>query len=276
MFRGREKYLTEAIGVADSMTRNGTFIRNWVESVTASDIFSKVFGLNRSEAISIIDGGTFSKFISKNMTENITVVDVKTLSVDYARYWTEAITASDARTFTIDYARNWVESVSVVDIIDAVKDTGGTDYEKNLTEAITASDTRTFTVDYARFWVESVTASGVCTPQKIPEGGVDYEKDLTESIGVIIIGSVVIVETNIFYELFLSLNMWGYIGPIALVIIGVFLVKKEKSLGVIWILLESLIIATYFSLLEATPDYWWHIIILLMGVIISTFQLMDR
>ncbi len=83
-------------------------------------------------------------------------------------------------------------------------------------------------------------------------------------------------EINIFNELFLSLELWGYFGPIALVAIGIILIKKEKSLGIFWIILESLVIAQYFTLLEATPDYWWHIIILLLGVIVLTFQLIDR
>ena len=44
--------------------------------------------------------------------------------------------------------------------------------------------------------------------------------------------------TGIFYEMFLSLNMWGYLGPIALVIGGYFAMRKEKSLGVIWFVVE--------------------------------------
>jgi hypothetical protein len=81
---------------------------------------------------------------------------------------------------------------------------------------------------------------------------------------------------DLFYEVFLSTEISGYFGPLALVVIGYFLAKKDRTLGVLWVVVESLIIAQYFALLDATPDYWWHIIILLMGVIISTFQLMDR
>ncbi len=83
-------------------------------------------------------------------------------------------------------------------------------------------------------------------------------------------------DINIFEELFLSTELWGYFGPIALVVMGLILIKKEKSLGIFWILLESLVIAHYYTLLEATPSYWWHIIILLLGVVVLTFQLIER
>lgn len=81
---------------------------------------------------------------------------------------------------------------------------------------------------------------------------------------------------NIFYELFLSLELWGYFGPLALVIIGYFLTKKERGLGIFFIIVDSLIIATYLGLVEATPQYWWHIFILILGVIQCTFRLVSR
>lgn len=81
---------------------------------------------------------------------------------------------------------------------------------------------------------------------------------------------------DLFYELFLSTEIFGYFGPLAIVIIGYLIAKKEKTLAVLWVVVQTLIIAQYFALLEATPDYWWQIIILLMGVIISAFQLVDR
>jgi len=81
---------------------------------------------------------------------------------------------------------------------------------------------------------------------------------------------------NIFFELFLSTNLWGYLGPIGLVIIGYVLSNKDKFLGVLWLVVESLIISHYLTLVEATPEYWWHIIILLLGVIQCAFQMMKR
>ncbi len=84
------------------------------------------------------------------------------------------------------------------------------------------------------------------------------------------------MEINIFDELFMSTEMWGYFGPLALVIIGYLLTKKNKELGIFLIIVESLIIYHYLTLLGDTPEYWWHVIILLLGVILCAFQMMDR
>jgi len=74
-------------------------------------------------------------------------------------------------------------------------------------------------------------------------------------------------DINWFSELFLSTEMWGYFGPLALVIIGIFLMKKEKALWIFFIIVDSLVLAQYLALVEATPDYWWQIVIMILGVI---------
>lgn len=82
---------------------------------------------------------------------------------------------------------------------------------------------------------------------------------------------------NIFYDLFFSANMWSYLGPMGLVIIGYFLAKKEKVLGVLWFVLECLFVAQYFTLVNANPAYWWHIFILLLGGLFTcVYPLWDR
>lgn len=82
---------------------------------------------------------------------------------------------------------------------------------------------------------------------------------------------------NIFYDLFLSSNMWGYIGPLALAIGGYYIAKKSRSLGVLWFIVDCLFISQYFELIEANPNYWWQIIILMMGCILCLIPaLMDR
>ena len=83
-------------------------------------------------------------------------------------------------------------------------------------------------------------------------------------------------ELSIIEELFLSTNMIGYFGPLALVVIGYLITKKNKELGIFMIIVDSLIIWQYFALIEATPDYWWHVIILLLGVVLCAIQMMDR
>lgn len=83
-------------------------------------------------------------------------------------------------------------------------------------------------------------------------------------------------EINWFSELFLSIEMWGYFGPLALVVIGVILTKKNKELGIFMIIVDSLIIAQYLALVDITPAYWWHVIILLLGVVQCAIQLWTR
>ena len=75
----------------------------------------------------------------------------------------------------------------------------------------------------------------------------------------------VMQDINWFSEIFLSLEMWGYLGPFALVIIGVILADRDKFLGVFWFIIECLFASRYLELIEATPDYWWHILIIIMG-----------
>jgi len=77
------------------------------------------------------------------------------------------------------------------------------------------------------------------------------------------------MEINIFQELFLSTEMWGYFGPVGLIAIGLILTKKERSLGVLMFLIDCLCMYQYSTLLEATPDYYWHMIILLLGGILT-------
>ena len=83
-------------------------------------------------------------------------------------------------------------------------------------------------------------------------------------------------EINIFNELFLSTELWGYFGPLALVVLGFMLVKKDKTLGLVMFIVDSLVISHYLTLVDATPGYWWNIIILLIGAISCTIQMIDR
>ena len=73
---------------------------------------------------------------------------------------------------------------------------------------------------------------------------------------------------ELFYFLFLSNEIWGYFGPLLLVVVGFVLGKKDKVLGVVWFIVECLFIAQYATLMETTPDYIWHFLIILLGGII--------
>ena len=81
---------------------------------------------------------------------------------------------------------------------------------------------------------------------------------------------------DLFYELFLSLEISGYLGPLALVVIGSMIMKKDKALGIFMFIVDCLVISHYLGLVEATPNYWWQIIILLLGVVLCVFQMIDR
>ena len=84
-------------------------------------------------------------------------------------------------------------------------------------------------------------------------------------------------DINWFSELFLSLDMWGYLGPIGLVIIGYALAEKDKTLGIFWFIVECLFVAHYLDLVAATPQYWWHIFIILLGGLFTcVFPLITR
>lgn len=75
-------------------------------------------------------------------------------------------------------------------------------------------------------------------------------------------------DVNILEELFLSTEIYGLLGVIGIVIIGYFLSEKDKFLGAFWFVLESLLAAYYYELVESTPAYWWNILILLVGGIL--------
>ena len=83
-------------------------------------------------------------------------------------------------------------------------------------------------------------------------------------------------DINWFSELFLSTEMWGYFGPLALVVIGFIVTKNERGLGIFFVIVDSLVIAQYLALVGTTPDYWWHIFILIFGVITCAFQMWSK
>jgi len=84
-------------------------------------------------------------------------------------------------------------------------------------------------------------------------------------------------DTGFFYQIFLSLEMWSIFGPALIVICGFVVAKKDRGLGIIFFIVECLVVYQYFMLVDATPFYWWHIIILMFGGIIPCgFSLSDR
>jgi hypothetical protein len=89
--------------------------------------------------------------------------------------------------------------------------------------------------------------------------------------------TITTVTDSIFYQLFFSPEMWSYLGPIAVVVVGYFCMKEDKALGVLWFIVECLIIYQYLVLVATTPDYWWHVYILLFGGLFTcVFPLWDK
>jgi hypothetical protein len=85
------------------------------------------------------------------------------------------------------------------------------------------------------------------------------------------------MEINLFEELFMTTTMWGYLGPMFLVVIGYLLAKKDRNLGVLWFIMECLFIGQYAALAVTTPQYWWHFFILLFGGLMTcVYPLWDR
>ena len=284
-----EKNLTETATVADVRTNEADFDRSYTETVTAADVKTTVadFVRNLVESIGVVGALTIAKLTTKDMIESISASDVRTTAVAYARNQVETISIADILARGIGL--NMSESVSVVDVIDTAKfimkdmiesisasdvRTTAVAYARNLTESISAIDAQSNAAIYVRDFVEAITVSDIRDIVKNPTGGEDYEKNLTEEIGVgPIIGYV--VGGTLLYQLFFSLNMWGYLGPIALVIVGYIASKKDRFIGLIFIIVKSLIIAIYLTLVTATPGYWWHVFILILGVILITGSLLS-
>jgi len=82
---------------------------------------------------------------------------------------------------------------------------------------------------------------------------------------------------DLLFELFLSTGGLGYLGPFVIVIIGYLLAKKDKGLGLIAFIVQCLIAAQYFTFIEADPAYWWQVVIILVGGMLTcVVPLMDR
>lgn len=92
-----------------------------------------------------------------------------------------------------------------------------------------------------------------------------------------IMGAKNLMILSFFSEVFLSIRMWGYIGPLAVVICGYAVAKKSQILGVFYFIFECLIVSHYLELVEAIPEYWWHIIIVLLGGLFTcVYPMFDR
>lgn len=269
-----EKDMTEGVTAAETNENAASYDRTFTESVSAVDVRTTAADMARNlvESIGVVGVLTMLRGREKDLVETVSVADVRNFSTDYARGLVEAISVSDVWSKT--FGLNRFESISAADTVDTSKF-----ISKKMSESITVADVRMLSADFVRDLVEAITVVEIIDAQKL--GGNDYEKDLTEWITVSIEldteGGTSALAGSMFYQLFFSLDMWGYIGPLALVIIGYIVASKDKNLGVLWFVLESLVIANYLTLVAETPDYWWHIFILLIGCMSTLmYSIRDR
>ena len=82
-------------------------------------------------------------------------------------------------------------------------------------------------------------------------------------------------DINLFEQLFLTTEMWGLFGPLALVVAGFFITQKEKGLGILFIIVNSIIVYQYLQIANYEL-YLWHVIILILGIMQCTFQLFGK
>lgn len=80
---------------------------------------------------------------------------------------------------------------------------------------------------------------------------------------------------NWFEELFYSVEIWGYFGPLAFVIFSAFLAKKDKNLGLAMYILMLFMVGTFY-IQEITTYYIQVFILLFLGAAVCLPPQLDR
>ncbi len=80
---------------------------------------------------------------------------------------------------------------------------------------------------------------------------------------------------NWFDELFYSVELWGYLGPLAMVLIGAKLTKEDKNIGAMWYII-MLFMTLYFYLPDITTYYIQVFIMILGGAITCIMPQLSR
>jgi hypothetical protein len=225
----------------------------------------------------LIDGftlaGTTSLFgaFAKTLIEGFTLAGTTSIFVIIQKIIVEGFTLTGGTSLVVNFSVLLVAGFTLAGVTSLIAN-----FSVRLSSGFALGGTVALAVSYVKSLVESFSLGGTITAFKVlivnlVEGfSLGVGVNVTKIVGVSLIGSM-------FFQLFFSLNMWGYLGPIAMVILGYVVANKDKVLGLLWFVVESLIIANYLTLVDATPDYWWHIFILLIGCIFTLmFSLGDR
>lgn len=74
------------------------------------------------------------------------------------------------------------------------------------------------------------------------------------------------MEINWFDELFYSTEIWGYVGPLALVILGFVISAKNRVMGVFYYVILVIMVFTGYLNLDFVAHAWKVLIILVGGL----------
>ena len=230
-------------------------------------------------------GGTtaLAASFSKTLIEGFALAGVTALAAAFAVTLIQGFTLVGTTALAGIYSKTLIEGFALAGstsvfviiqilIVEGFALTGGVSlaaaFVVTLVQGFALGGTAALAVSFVVTLIQGFSLGGTVTALKVlivnlqESFTVGVGSDILKIVGVSLVGSL-------FFQLFFSLNMWGYLGPIGFVILGYFVAKKDRVLGVLWFVVESLIIANYLTLVEATPEYWWHTIILLIGCIFT-------
>lgn len=254
--------------LADTWQVEGVLLHVWTASGASYEV-------TVSEVLDVYDSTSTSVELSATINEVLELYDSVTTAVSLSTTISELLEIFDSVTTAVSFRLTISELLELYDSVLAVVPEGGF-YSIVINEIVTIYDSvktaleTGVTINEILEIFDSVTA--VMNPVVIITVVINEVINILDSV----ISQGGLEGLNIFYDLFLSANMWGYIGPVGLVVIGFFITQKEKSLGIFMIIIYSLLISQYLALVSANPNYWWQTIILLLGVLQCTIQLIDR
>jgi len=277
--------ITVAVGGTDytaypdgdiTLTGSPDLIADFIKTLTDGFVLAGDTSLFAGFVKTLIDGfalagetSLFAAFV-KTLIEGFALAGTTNIFVIIQKIIVEGFTLTGDTSLAISYSVLLAAGFALAGIASLASN-----YSVRLGVGFSLGSSVALAVSYIKTIVEGFSLAGTVSAFKvlivnlIESFTVGVTNNITKIAGTVLIGSM-------FYQLFFGLDMWGYLGPVALAIVGYIIAKKEKFLGLILFVVESLIIANYLTLVEATPDYWWHIVILLLGVILICGALADR
>lgn len=82
---------------------------------------------------------------------------------------------------------------------------------------------------------------------------------------------------NIFEEIFYSTELWGLTGPLIIIGVGFWIMRKNYKVGLMYSVPVFFAVGTYFDRFLVNPAYAWHFTILLFGwLLVCIYPFFDR